>query len=143
MSLGGLTPGITLNDVLFGVSLSRNENLANVFYLLGLIEAYSTGVPKMMRSYAGHHTQPMIEVSDNVFKITLPNRNAEKADLIIGEQEQMILSLFDTKGYIVRKDVEDVLVVSQSTAIRIVREMLRAGLIVSKGNGKNIRYYYP
>jgi ATP-dependent DNA helicase RecG len=143
MSLGGLVPGITLNDILFGVSLSRNENLANVFYRLGLIEAYGTGIPKMMRSYAGHHAQPAIEVSDNAFKITLPNRNTKKADPIAGEQEKKVLELFDANEFIVRKEIEDTLGISQSTATRLIRDMLGTGLLLSKGGGKNIRYYHP
>jgi len=46
VSIGGLTPGITLDDIMLGISLARNENLANIFYRLGLIEAYGTGIPK-------------------------------------------------------------------------------------------------
>ena len=36
-----------------GISVTRNEWLANVFYRLELIEAYGTGVPKILQSYEG------------------------------------------------------------------------------------------
>ena len=39
VSIGGLLPGILLEDVMAGVSVCRNQNLANVFYRLRLIEA--------------------------------------------------------------------------------------------------------
>ncbi|WP_169717577.1 ATP-binding protein [Sporomusa silvacetica] len=49
--MGGLVNGLTLNDILFGVSQCRNEKLAAVFYRLKLIEAYVTGIQKIMDSF--------------------------------------------------------------------------------------------
>lgn len=63
---------------MLGVSISRNEKLANVFYRLALIEAYGTGVPKIIKSYEDVSAKPKFETSDNAFKITLFNKNAEK-----------------------------------------------------------------
>ena len=51
VSIGGLMPGIDLEDVLAGLSVCRNQNLANVFYRLHLIEAYGTGLTKIMETY--------------------------------------------------------------------------------------------
>jgi len=146
VSIGGLTPGITLDDIMLGISLSRNENLANIFYRLGLIEAYGTGIPKMMRSYAGYPMQPIIETSDNAFKITLPNQNSDAVlpiakESALSEREEAVIALLETKESIVRKDVEDALSVSLGTATRIIREMLGKGLLKAIGQGKNTRYY--
>jgi len=146
VSIGGLAPGITLEDIMLGISLSRNENLANIFYRLGLIEAYGTGIPKMIRSYAGHPVQPVIETSDNAFKITLPNQNSDAVPPIakesaLSEREETVIALLETKESIVRTDVEEALSVSQGTATRMIREMLGKGLIRAVGQGKNTRYY--
>ena len=43
VTIGGLVKGITLEDVKLGVSVLRNQHLANIFYRLRLIEAYGTG----------------------------------------------------------------------------------------------------
>ncbi|MCL2367278.1 MAG: putative DNA binding domain-containing protein, partial [Oscillospiraceae bacterium] len=51
VSIGGLVRGITFDDMMLGISIARNKNLANVFYRLTLIEAYGTGMPKIMQSY--------------------------------------------------------------------------------------------
>ena len=51
VSVGGLAGGITLNDILLGVSITRNEKLAAVFYRLKLIEAYGTGISKIMEIF--------------------------------------------------------------------------------------------
>ena len=39
VSVGGLVPGMELEDIMVGLSVCRNQNLANVFYRLKLIEA--------------------------------------------------------------------------------------------------------
>jgi len=145
VSIGGLAPGITLDDIMLGISLSRNENLANIFYRLGLIEAYGTGIPKMMRSYSGYPMQPIIETSDNAFKITLPNQNNDVVSPItresaLNEREKVVVALLNAKEPIVRTDVEEALSVSQGTATRIIREMLAKGLIKAIGQGKNTQY---
>lgn len=75
VSIGGLVKGISYEDMLLGVSIQRNENLANVFYRLNLIEAFGTGIPKIMRCYAEYSQTPEIIVTDNAFKIILPNKS--------------------------------------------------------------------
>lgn len=60
-----------------GISVCRNVKLANVFYRLELIEAYGTGILKIMDAYEGTGMTPQIETSDNAFKIILPNLDAK------------------------------------------------------------------
>ena len=47
-SVGGLLSGLELDDLMMGISACRNPHLANVFYRLQLIEAYGTGIRKIM-----------------------------------------------------------------------------------------------
>ena len=61
VSIGGLVPGIDLEDIMVGISVCRNQNLANVFYRLQLIEAYGTGISKIMKAYEGMKEKPLIE----------------------------------------------------------------------------------
>lgn len=61
VSIGGLMPGIDLEDIMVGISVCRNQNLANVFYRLHLIEAYGTGMGKIMRAYEGMEEKSSIE----------------------------------------------------------------------------------
>ena len=77
VSIGGLMPGIDLEDIMVGISVCRNQDLANVFYRLRLIEAYGTGMRKIMRAYEGMKEKPSIETTKNAFKIILPNINAK------------------------------------------------------------------
>ena len=84
-SIGGLVSGVTLKNVMMGISVCRNVKLANVFYRLELIEAYGTGMLKIMGAYAGTGKEPKIETSDNAFKIILPNLNIQESNVAAPE----------------------------------------------------------
>ena len=147
VTIGGLVKGISFNDILLGVSVLRNQHLANVFYRLKLIEAYGTGVPKILECYDNETVKPQIEVSDNAFKITLPNTNYEhealapKKETVMNKKKEQVLQLFENSDYIVRKDVETTLGVSQATAIVLLREMLDDGLIEKSAQGGKLTRY--
>lgn len=150
VTIGGLVRGLTYNDIMLGVSALRNQKLANVFYRLRLIEAYGTGILKINESYADSNVKPQFEVTDNAFKITLPNINyagvhkerptapvkvTNKAD-----RKEIVLQLAKKQGYIVRKDVEAALNISQATAILLLRDMVESGLLVKVKDGKQMKY---
>lgn len=140
VSIGGLLKGINISDIMLGVSATRNEQLANVFYRLALIEAYGTGVPKIMNSYKGFAIQPRIETSDNAFKITLPNQNEQLQGSGLSSDEKRIIDLAVRLGKIKRKEVEKELNVSQTMAGRILKSMVNKQLIKTVGQGKNTVY---
>ncbi len=145
VSVGGLPIGIELDDIMLGLSICRNPKLAAIFYRLELIEAYGTGMPKIMKAYAGMGLTPKVEVTNNAFKITLPNRNAVakvpvKTDNKPNTNEEKILHFIDTNGYIMRIDVDELLDVSQATANRILKRMVNEGIIYQTGNGRNTNY---
>ena len=145
VSVGGLPSGIALDDIMLGLSVCRNPKLAAIFYRLQLIEAYGTGMPKIMNAYTESESKPKIEVSSNAFKITLPNRNtgANHAETLVGTikgDEKRILDFIGSHGYIVRSDVDRLLEVSQATANRILKRMVAEGLIYQDGNGRKTKY---
>jgi len=140
ISIGGLVKGISYDDIMLGVSVARNRNLANVLYRLSLIEAYGTGIPKIMKSYSGSPVKPRIEVSDNAFKVTLPNVNFRDQSETSYRYEAAVLSLLRDADSITRQDVEAALSVSQPMAVRILKGLVDAGKIRVIGKGKNTRY---
>ena len=134
VSIGGLPSGIELDDIMLGLSVCRNPKLAAVFYRLKLIEAYGTGMPKIMSSYEGSGLEPKIEVTNNAFKITLPNRNAVEKNVTAASiarrtNEQQIMEFVERNGFIVRSDVDSLLSVSQATASRILKRMVAEGML--------------
>ena len=139
-SIGGLVRGITFDDMMLGISVARNRKLANIFYRLALIEAYGTGMPKIMRSYDGYPVKPRIDVTDNAFKIMLPNINEAKAKPFMSESEQTVMALFKDRDFIVRRDAESVLGVSQTMATRVLKKLVDRGKLQVIGGGKNTIY---
>jgi ATP-dependent DNA helicase RecG len=140
ISIGGLVRGIAFEDMMLGISVARNVNLANVFYSLSLIEAYGVGIPKIIQSYEGYAVKPQFDVTNNIFKITLPNINEVSEKDFLSENERVVIALFKDKNFIVRKDIETTLSVSQTMAVRILKGLLDKNEIRSIGNGKNTKY---
>lgn len=151
VTIGGLVRGLTFDDIMLGISALRNQNLANVFYRLNLIEAYGTGILKINESYADCRLKPQIEVTDNAFKITLPNINyaGQRKEAVSAtstqatdkvDRTESILRLAKERGQIIRRDVEDTLKVSQATAILILRNLVEKGLLIKEGTGKYQKY---
>ncbi len=152
VTIGGLVRGLTFNDIMLGVSALRNQKLANVFYRLKLIEAYGTGILKINESYSDYAVKPQFEVTDNAFRITLPNTNYVGESKISttasptkatgkADRTEIVLRLAEKQGNITRKDVEAELKVSQATAILLLRDMVENGLLVKEGSGKQLKYY--
>lgn len=74
VSPGGLPSGITAEEYLSGkLSVLRNRNLANVFYRLGFVEIFGTGITRIKQLYAEGLMKPDFEVSENAIKIVLPH----------------------------------------------------------------------
>ena len=158
VSIGGLMPGIDLEDVMVGISVCRNQDLANVFYRLHLIEAYGTGMGKIMKAYESMQVKPVIETTKNAFKIILPNINAKyetenatvktksgtpvtvHTEKELSDEEEKILEYARKHGAITKNDVIGLLEVSASTAARVIRKMVKTNLLEQKGKARNTHY---
>ncbi len=159
VSIGGLMPGIELEDIMVGISVCRNQDLANVFYRLHLIEAYGTGMSKIMNAYEGMDEKPVIETTKNAFKIILPNINAKHetengsvlhaetlansavgAERLLRDEEEKILEYAQVHGAVTRKDVIRLLEVSTSTAVRVLQKLVRSNLLKQNGRARNTNY---
>lgn len=153
VSLGGLVPGLSLDAIMLGISQSRNERLANFFYRLKLIEAYGTGIAKIMSSYKDSTVQPMFKTTDGAFLVILPNLNYtvpsvpqsnEKVympKVVINSQFDKIMIAIHEHGSIKRYEVQSLLGVGQSRALKILHEMVNVDMIVASGNGRTTEYH--
>lgn len=144
ISIGGLAGGISYDDMMLGVSYCRNRKLADIFYRLRLIEAYGTGMNKIMSSYKDAPAKPKVHVTTGAFKTVLPNQNMAVPQAspipLTGTQEQTVMDLFKDRQTLTRAEIEAALDLSTSTVCRIIRRMIDSGLIQSTGRGKNARY---
>lgn len=141
ISLGGLVRGLTLEDIMGGVSQSRNAALANVFYRLELIESYGTGISRMMESYAGYPVRPSFTPAPASFVVVLPKMTAV-IDSDMSNAEKVLMAVTQ-KGEVSRKEVEIILGCSKFPAIRALNELLTENKIRKTGSGPAIRYRLP
>ena len=160
VSIGGLMPGIDLEDVMAGISVCRNQDLANVFYWLHLIEAYGTGISKIIGAYADEEEKPVIETTRNTFKIILPNINAMREKVRISEpeakeenpetnkedtqelssEEEQVLEYAGKHEDFTKNDVVSLLKVSASTAARVIRGLVERNFLKRNGKARNTYY---
>lgn len=153
-------PEIDLEDVMAGISVCRNQDLANVFYRLHLIEAYGTGISKIIGAYADEEEKPVIETTRNAFKIILPNINAMREKVRISEpeakeenpgtnkedtqelssEEEQVLEYAGKHEDFTKNDVVSLLKVSASTAARVIRGLVERNFLKRNGKARNTYY---
>ena len=133
LSLGGLVKGLTIEDIKIGSSASRNPKLINIFHRLGLVEAYGSGIPRIMEEYASAIEKPEITVAPHSFLIKIPKLN-------YSDEYQVIINYLKNEKYITREAIENLLGVKRQKAINVLNEMLNKELIVKDGKGKNVIY---
>ena len=143
VSIGGLLPGLTADDIRSGISQPRNKNLAEVFHRLKLIEAYGTGIRRIYKLYENCSVQPRIEVTHNTFKMILPNMNAVdplERKIYLTPQKEQILDFISKKGQITEAEIMELLGVKRTRAYTVAKQMCDENLIIAVGRGANKKY---
>ena len=136
VSLGGLVQGLSADDIKNGISQLRNRNLAEMFHRLNFIESYGTGIRRIFALYSDCKEQPVISVTSNSFKITLPNMNKCSAPEKSHElTEQAILDYLDEHGEMTELDVQQLLGVKKTRAFNLIQALKSAQLVEVIGRG--------
>jgi len=144
MSLGGLMPGVNHELMLAGVSVTRNEKLAQVFYRLNIIEAFGTGIPRIFSAYDNFPVKPKIPVTNGGFLICLPNKNyntmeVKEKSVVYGTSEHRILDAFPN-GSFTKEDAAKLLNISVHGAYKLLERMKEQRFISAQKAGKKWIY---
>ena len=143
LSIGGLLPGLTAEDIRSGISQPRNKNLAEVFHRLKLIEAYGTGIRRIYKLYENCPAQPCIEVTHNTFKMILPNMSVAESlpgNTYLTPQKEQILDFVSRNGHITEAEIMELLGIKRTRAYTLAKQMCDEKLIISVGRGANKKY---
>ena len=134
-----------MKDVLLGFSVCRNPRLADVFYRLDLIEAYGTGLRKIINAYPAYSPDKLLETTENVFKVTLPrlSSGAMLRESQGNSYEETVLFNLPEGEAMTRARVEQLTGLSQASASRLLRRMVEEGKLKVSGLGKSTRYSRP
>lgn len=146
ISFGGLLPGLSAEDIRIGISQPRNKKLAEVFHRLRLIESYGTGIRRIYKLYEGCSAQPVIETTNNAFKIILPNMNevstaqTEKKIPAVTGQMQKVLDYITEHGQMSEKEISNLLGLKKTRTFTVAKQLRDLGLIDVIGRGESKRY---
>ena len=144
ISIGGLLPGLSTDDIRIGISQPRNKNLAEIFHRLRLIESYGTGIRRIFKLYENCPMQPTITVTSNAFRIVLPNMNEMPVPTDVSQpitaQMQKVLDYLREHGHITDAEICDLLSLKKTRAFTVAKQMRDMGLIEVSGRGENRVY---
>ena len=138
VSPGGLPAGITVEEYLSGkLSVLRNRNLANVFYRLGFVEIFGTGITRIKQLYAESLTKPDFEVSENTIKIVLP---VFETNVNLTEDEKVIYKCLSKTMLKPISEIAPYVPFGKSKTTQLLKEMGEKGVITIEGKGRGTKY---
>ena len=153
ISLGGLLPGLSPEDIQSGISQPRNMKLAEVFHRLNYIESYGTGIRRIFALYKNYYGNPRISITPHTFTMKLWNVHtlqkpsapfvAEKVEnrKYANAQQRQVIAYLQEHGQASAEEVQALLGVKRTRAYLIAKEMLDKGFLDVQGRGENRRYF--
>ena len=138
ISPGGLPVGITEEEYLSGkLSVLRNRNLANVFYRLGFVEIFGTGITRIKQLYEESLKQPDFEVSENTIKIVLP---VFEKNLNLTEDERKVYKILSKTMLKSISEITPYAPFGKSKTTQLLKEMEKKGIVKIEGRGRGTKY---
>lgn len=138
VSPGGLPSGISEEEYLNGkTSVLRNRNLANVFYRLGFVEIFGTGITRVKQLYESSFVKPRFEVSENTIKIELPVFE-DISDLT--DDEHLVLKALSKT---VLKSISEIVPSTpfgKSKVSSLLKILEKKGVVLIQGKGRSTKY---
>ena len=137
MSPGSLPDGITEEEYLAGgPSIARNPILANVFFRLGYIERFGTGIPRILKEYANYTVSPTFSVRPASITVTLPVENSIR----ITPDEANALGVLRKGLIMTRAEISEASGLSKDKTISILNGLIAKGIIEKIGAGRSVKY---
>lgn len=136
ISIGGLVPGLSREDIMNGISQPRNRNLAEMFHRLKYIESYGMGIRKILSLYSDSSVKPLITVTPNSFRISLPNRNSGTVVIsAVPKQYQAVIDHLKEQGSMTVEELQELLDIKRTRAYNLYKKMEAEGYIKVSGRG--------
>ncbi len=138
ISPGGLPSGITEEEYLSGkLSVLRNRNLANVFYRLGFVEIFGTGITRIKQLYEAGLRKPDFEVSENTIKIMLP---VFEENMNLTEDERTVYKILSKTVLKPISEITPYVSFGKSKTIQILKDLSQKGIVTVEGKGRGTKY---
>lgn len=138
-SLGGLPAGLTADDYLNRqISALSNPILANVFFRLGYIEQFGTGIRRINQSYRNSITKPDYSVGTEAITVILPLFTASVDNL--SPEEEKVYAFIQRKTFANRSEIESACALSRAKTLRVLNTLINKGIIKRSGDSRKTHY---
>lgn len=138
-SPGGLPRGLSKDEYLFGsVSVLRNPIISGIFFRLGIIEQFGTGITRINREYSNSISKPEFYITEDNISIILPVINMDKLDL--SEDETNIYYIIKEEIEITRRELDNKTGFDKSRTLRNLDSLIEKKLIERLGSGPATTY---
>lgn len=137
-SPGGLPPGLSEDEYLHNsISMLRNPKLANVFFRLGYIEKFGTGIRRIKNAYADTSEKPAFHVYAESIQIVLPVIGAGND---LDTDERKVLDALSDNRILTRTEMEAATGYNKAKLLRIIPRLLEKNVIEKVGTGRGTKY---
>ena len=138
ISYGSLYGNITIEDVLAGLSTSRNPHLQSIFMRLKRVEAIGSGLRRVNSYYKSKNLDFLVNALPSSFVVRLPRITIDK--LAAKDDYKIIIDYLDKNGEITRKEAERLLDKEKTTTSNVLNKMISDKIIKKIGKGPNTKY---
>lgn len=102
------------------------------------MENRGSGFRKIRFFYINRPISDLLSVSETSFTIKLPRKTA---NLYLDRKDyREVVDLLESHQTVSRRQVQDLMGISQTAAINLLNNMIDAKVVESKGGGRNVRY---
>ena len=137
-SPGSLPVGLSEEEYLTGrVSILRNPILAEVFYRLGYIEKFGTGIFRIKEAYRTKLEKPQFKISENSVTVVLPILGSQSG---ISNEESFLLETMSSGRHYSRTELDTSMNSEKTKTIRLLNSLINKGLVIAEGASRARRY---
>lgn len=138
ISYGSLYGNITIEDVLAGLSTSRNPHLQSIFMRLKRVEAIGSGLRRVNSYYKSKNLDFLVKALPSSFVVRLPRIAIDK--IPAKDDYKIIIDYLNINGEITRKEAERLLNKEKTTTSNVLSKMISDKIIKKIGKGPNTKY---
>lgn len=141
ISYGSLYGNITVDDILAGLSTSRNPYLQSIFMRIKRVEAIGSGLRRVNSYYEKLGLNFEVKALPSTFivilpRITLNNGNVKNTN----KDVNLILEYIDKNGSITRKNAEILIKREKTSTSILLNKLVEDSILIKVGNGPSTRY---
>lgn len=138
VSPGGLPYGISVDEYLQGgISNLRNPILGNIFYRLGYVEIFGTGIKRILEAYSRNVRKPRFIVSEKAITVILP---VTKGFDGVSKDELKVINVLEGGMTLSSREIADKTGFTKSKVLRLVDNLKEKHYLKVIGSGRSTQY---